>query len=131
LKKVEVRMRTKKGSARTQSRNRVLRRARGFVGGRHRLLRTAKETLLRAGAFAFRDRRRKKRDFRRLWIIRLNAAARMRGLRYSEFIHGLVKADIQLNRKMLSEMAIHDPAAFDAVVAEVKQALAASSDVAA
>lgn len=118
-------MRTKKGAARSQARKRLLRRAKGFVGGRHRLLRTAKETLLRAGAFAFRDRRRKKRDFRRLWIIRLNAAARMRGLRYSEFIHGLDKADIHLNRKMLSEMAIHDPAAFDAVVAEVKQALAA------
>jgi large subunit ribosomal protein L20 len=118
-------MRTKKGSARTQSRRRLLRKAKGFVGGRHRLLRTAKETLLRAGAFAFRDRRRKKRDFRRLWITRLNAASRMRGLRYSQLIAGLNKANIELNRKMLSEMAIHDPAAFDAVVAEVKEALAA------
>jgi large subunit ribosomal protein L20 len=118
-------MRTKKGAARNRARKRILSRAKGYVGGRHRLLRTAKETLLRAGAFAFRDRRRRKRDFRRLWVIRLNAAARMHGLRYSEFIHGLDKAGIELNRKMLSEMAIHDPAAFEAVVGEVKQALAA------
>jgi large subunit ribosomal protein L20 len=117
-------MRTKKGSARNRANKRLLNRAKGYVGGRHRLLRTAKETLLRAGAFAFRDRRRKKRDFRRLWVIRLNAAARMHDLRYSEFIHGLDKAGIELNRKMLSEMAIHDPAGFEAVVAEVKQALA-------
>ena len=118
-------MRTRKGSARTQARKRVLNRAKGFVGGRRRLLRTAKETLLRAGAFAFRDRRRRKRDFRQLWITRVSAAVRQRGIRYSEFIHGLNRAGIELNRKMLSEMAIHDPAGFDAVVAEVKQALAA------
>lgn len=115
-------MRTKKGSARNQARRRVLRRAKGFVGGRRRLLRTAKETLLRAGVFAFRDRRRRKRDFRRLWVTRINAAVRQRGMRYSEFIHALSAAGIELNRKMLSELAIHDPAAFDAIVAEVKQA---------
>jgi large subunit ribosomal protein L20 len=89
------------------------------------MLRTAKETLVRAGAYAFRDRRDRKREFRKLWIIRINAAVRERGLRYSEFIHGLEKAQIGLDRKSLSEMAINDPSGFDAVVARVKEALAA------
>ena len=89
------------------------------------MLRTAKETLIRAGVYAFRDRRVRKREFRKLWIIRINAACRERGLRYSEFIHGLVKAEIGLDRKSLSEMAIHDPAGFDSVIEKVKAALAA------
>ena len=88
-------------------------------------MRTAKETIVRAGAYAYRDRRVRKRDFRRLWIIRINAAVRERGMRYSEFIHGLQKAGLELDRKSLSELAIHDPAAFDAVVQQVKEALAA------
>ena len=94
-------------------------------GGRGNLIRTAKESLLRSGQYAYRDRRVRKREFRRLWIIRLNAAARERGLRYSELIYGLTKAGIELDRKTLSEMAIHDPKAFDQVVAKVKEALAA------
>ena len=118
-------MRTRKGAARNQAKKRLFERAKGYVGGRHRLYRTAKETLIRAGVYAFRDRRARKRNFRSLWITRLNAACRERGLRYSEFINGLAKAEIALNRKTLSEMAIHDPAAFDAVVAEVKGAIAA------
>ena len=118
-------MRTLKGSARAQARRRLFRRAKGFVGGRRKLIRTVKETLLRSGVSAFRDRRARKRDFRKLWIIRVNAAVRERGLRYSQFINGLKKAGIELDRKSLSEMAIHDPPAFDAVVAQVKQALAA------
>ena len=89
------------------------------------LLRTVKETVVRSDAYAFRDRRVKKRDFRKLWIIRINAACRQRDLRYSEFIHGLNKAGIELDRKSLAEMAVNDPAAFDAVVADVKEALAA------
>lgn len=117
-------MRTRKGHARTKSRKRMLKRAKGYVGGRSRLFRTAKETLARAGKFAFRDRRVKKRLFRQLWIIRLNAAVRERGLRYSQFIAGLHKANIELDRKSLSELAIHDPPAFDAIVNEVKAALA-------
>lgn len=118
-------MRTRKGSARTRARRRILKRAEGYVGGRHRLYRTAKESLIRAGVYAYRDRRRRRRDFRRLWIIRLSAAVRQRGLSYSQFIYGLAKCGIALNRKILSEMAIHDPAAFDVVVAQVKQALPA------
>ncbi len=118
-------MRTTKGAARTQAKKRLFKRAKGYVGGRRRLLRTVKETLLRAGVFAFRDRRRRKRDFRKLWIIRINAACRERGLSYSKFINGLHKSGLQLDRKSLSEIAIADPAAFDAVVEKVKAALAA------
>ena len=118
-------MRTTKGSARNRAKNRLFKKTKGYVGGRGNLLRTAKETLVRAEAYAFRDRRVRKRDFRRLWIIRINAAARERGLRYSELVSGLKKAQVELDRKMLAEMAIHDPAAFDAVVEKAREALAA------
>jgi len=120
-------MRTTKGAARTRAKKRIFKRAKGYRGGRSKLLRTAKETLLRSGQYAFRDRRTRKRQFRRLWIIRLNAAAREHGLRYSEFIHGLTKAGIELDRKTLSEMAINDPEGFAAVAAQVKNALGQES----
>lgn len=116
-------MRTIKGHARRKAKRRLFKKVEGYVGGRRKLLRTAKETLLRAGVFAFRDRRARKRDFRSLWIIRLNAACRERGLRYSQFINGLKLANIELDRKTLSEMAIQDPTGFDAVFAQVKAAL--------
>lgn len=116
-------MRARKGAAATQAKKRLFKRAKGFVGGRRKLLRTVKETLARAGKFAFRDRRARKRDFRRLWITRLSAACRERDIRYSQFIAGLTLAKIELDRKSLSEIAIADPAAFDAVVAQVKKAL--------
>jgi large subunit ribosomal protein L20 len=119
-------MRTIKGAARRQAKRRLFKKAKGFVGGRSRLYRTVKETLVRAGAYATRDRRDRKRSFRRLWIVRLNAAAKMHGLRYSEFIHGLELAQIGLDRKMLSEMAATDAAAFAQVVEKVKQALPAA-----
>lgn len=118
-------MRTRKGAARAQAKKRLLKRAKGYVSGRRKLLRSRKETLLRAGAFAFRDRRVKKREFRKLWIIRLSAACQQHGLRYSQFINGLQKASIGLDRKQLSEMAINDPAGFTSVVDRVKAALAA------
>ena len=117
-------MRTVKGAARNQAKKRLFKKVKGFVGGRRRLLRTAKETLVRAGVYAYRDRRNRKREFRRLWLIRLNAAARERGLRYSELIRGLSQANIALDRKILAELAVSDPAAFDQVVAAVKEALA-------
>jgi large subunit ribosomal protein L20 len=117
-------MRTTIGAARRRKKNRLFQKAKGYTGGRRRLLRTVKENLLRAEAFAFRDRRARKREFRKLWIIRINAACRERGLRYSEFISGLTKAQIQLDRKSLSEMAIHDPAGFDAIVEKAKAAIA-------
>ena len=87
-------MRTLKGPARNRAKKRLFRRAKGYRGGRGNLLRTVKETLIRAEAYAYRDRRVRKREFRRLWIIRINAAVRQRGLRYSEFIHGLQRAKI-------------------------------------
>ena len=117
-------MRTKNGWSSNRAKKKLFKRAKGYVGGRRKLLRTVKETLLRAGAFAYRDRRVNKRNFRSLWIVRVNAAVRERGLRYSEFICGLKKAGIELDRKTLSEMAIHDPAAFDQIVEKAKQALA-------
>ena len=103
---------------------RYFKQAKGFRGGRSKLWRTVRETLLRAWAFSTRDRRTKKRQFRRLWIIRVNAAARMRGISYSQFIDGLKKSGITLNRKQLSELAIHDPKAFDALVNEARSARA-------
>lgn len=118
-------MRTKKGAARTQAKKRLFKKTKGYVGGRGNLLRSAKETLVRAGAYAFRDRKVRKREFRKLWIIRINAACRERGIRYSLFINGLKKAEIEMDRKTLSEMAIHDPAGFDKVVEAAKAALEA------
>ena len=117
-------MRTTVGVARKRKNNRLFKKAKGYTGGRRRLLRSVKETLVRAEAFAFRDRRARKREFRKLWILRINAACRERGLRYSEFIHGCTKAGIELDRKMLSDLAIHDAAAFDAIVAQAKAAIA-------
>src|SRR6476469_2268601 len=117
-------MRTTNAVPRKRRKNRLFQKTKGYVGGRRRLLRTAKENLVRAEAFAFRDRRARKREFRKLWIVRISAACRERGLRYSEFINGLNKAKIELDRKSLSELAIFDPAAFDAIVAQVKAAIA-------
>ena len=108
-------MRTLKGSARRRAKKRLFKRAKGYRGGRSTLLRTVKETLLRSGSYAFRDRRVRKREFRKLWIIRINAAVRERGLRYSEFVNGLKKANIELDRKSLADIAVHDPSGFDQI----------------
>ena len=121
-------MRTTKGAARTKAKRRLFGKVKGFVGGRRRLLRTAKESLVRAGVYAFRDRRVRKREFRRLWITRINAAAREHGLRYSQFIAGLIKAGITLDRKTLAEMAVADTAGFAAIVEQAKQALGDKAD---
>ena len=100
-----------KGGAKTrQRRKKVLKKAKGYFGGRRKLYRTAAETVLRAGAFAYRDRRQKKRRARSLWIVRINAACRMAGLSYSVFMNGLKKAGILLDRKVLAELAVRDPA---------------------
>lgn len=109
-------MRVKSGVARRRSKKRLFKEARGNRGGRSKLLRTVKETLVKARAYAYRDRRLRKREFRSLWIVRVTAACRARGMRYSAFIHGLDLAGIELNRKMLSEIAIHEPAVFDELV---------------
>ncbi|MCZ6598789.1 MAG: 50S ribosomal protein L20 [Planctomycetota bacterium] len=115
-------VRVKYGVPRHRKKNRFFKQAKGFRGGRSKLWRTVRESVVRAWAYAYRDRRQRKRQFRRLWIIRINAAARMRGVNYSRFISGLKKAGIELNRKQLSEIAIHDPAAFDALVGQAKNA---------
>jgi large subunit ribosomal protein L20 len=117
-------MRTTNGPAHNRAKNRLFRRARGYHGGRGRLYRSVKETLVRAGVYAYRDRRLRKRDFHKLWIIRINAAVRQHGLRYSEFIHGLHLAQIALDRKTLADMAVTDAAAFEEVVKTVKETLA-------
>ena len=108
--------RVRKGAARTSARRRTLRKARGYYGTKSRHKQQAKVALMRAGRFAYRDRRNRKRDYRRLWITRITAACRMRGTRYSVFINGLNQAGILLNRKMLSQTAIEDPATFDSLV---------------
>lgn len=116
-------MRTRRGAARRQSKKRIFKRAKGFRGGRGKLLRTVKETIVRANCYATRDRRIRKREFRALWITRINAATRQLGLRYSEFVAGLKKANIELDRKMLAEMAVSDSTAFAQVVDLAKKAL--------
>ena len=113
--------RAKTGAARHRRKVRLFRAAKGYRGGRSKLYRTAKEAITRAGVYAYRDRKRRKRDFRSLWITRLSAACVARDIAYSRFIFGLKEAKIILNRKMLSEMAISDPAAFDAIVEIAKK----------
>lgn len=109
--------RVRKGAARTQARKRILRKARGYYGTKHRHKYQAENAIIRAGVYAFRDRRQRKRDYRGLWIIRITAACRMRGTRYSLFMNGLKLSGIMLNRKMLSNIAIEDPKLFDNLVA--------------
>ena len=113
--------RAKGGPKTRQRRKKVLKKAKGYVGGRRRLYRPAAETVLRAGAFAYKGRKQKKRQARSLWIIRVNAACRQLGLSYSSFIAGLRKAGIALDRKILAELAAQDPAAF-AKLAETARA---------
>src|SRR5580704_12317365 len=115
------------GSGKTQAarRKRTRKLTKGFRLSRHNLFRQSLVTLIRARVFAFRDRKAKKRQYRRLWIVRVNAACRMRGMRYSEFIHGLQLANVALDRKSLSETAIHDPATFDKLVEIARGAIAA------
>ena len=115
--------RVKTGYIRRRRHKKILKATKGYWGGRHRLIRTAKTAVMRAGMSAWRDRRRRKRDFRRLWIIRINAAARQRGLTYSRLAGALRKANIGLDRKMLAYLALEDPQAFDAVVKQAKAAL--------
>ena len=116
--------RVRKGAARHQAKKRILKAVKGHRGSAGRLLRLAKEATVRAAVNARVGRKLRKRDFRALWITRLNAACRQRDLRYSQFIDGCKKANIQLNRKMLSEIAIADPAGFDAIVDAAKAAIA-------
>ncbi|MGD9857533.1 MAG: 50S ribosomal protein L20 [Planctomycetaceae bacterium] len=115
-------MRVSSAVARNRSKKRWFKAAKGNFSGRRKLLQTVKETVVRARAFAYRDRRNLKREYRALWIVRIKAACQQRGLRYSTFIHGLSTAGIALNRKTLSELAIHEPAVFDELVDAAKAA---------
>jgi len=112
--------RVRKGAARHQAKKRILQAVKGYRASRGHLYRQAKQATVRADVNARIDRKRRKRDFRGLWIIRLSAACRQRGIRYSQFINGCKKANIGLNRKMLSEIAIADPKGFDAIITEVR-----------
>jgi len=114
--------RARSGKTVTRGRKRLRRLTKGFHLSRHNLIRQSLVTLIRGRAFAFRDRKAKKRSFRRLWIARLSAACRMRGVRYSQFINGLQKAHVQLDRKTLADLAIHDPDTFTRIVELVRQA---------
>ncbi len=116
--------RVKGGTISRARHKKVLKQAKGYFGSKHRLYRTANEQVMHSGKYAFRDRRQKKRDFRKLWITRINAGCRENDMSYSKFINGLLKANVTINRKMLSEIAINDKEAFAKLVEMAKQALA-------
>jgi len=115
--------RVKRGLMRHKRHKKIVDKATGYWGRKKNVFSRANEQVMKSGQYAFRDRRAKKRDFRRLWITRISAALQDHGIRYSQFIYGLEKAQIELDRKSLSELAIHDPAAFTAVVDLVKKTL--------
>jgi large subunit ribosomal protein L20 len=116
--------RVKRGNKRRLKRKKILRRAKGYYLAKSKLYRIAREQVQRSLKFAHRDRRQKKREFRRLWIVRINAAARMHDTTYSRLMHGLKAAGVLLDRKALADIAVHDPAAFGQVVAAARQAAA-------
>ncbi|MDR0478658.1 MAG: 50S ribosomal protein L20 [Burkholderiaceae bacterium] len=116
--------RVKRGVTARARHKKILALAKGFRGRRGNVFRVAKQAVMKAGQYAYRDRRNKKRDFRRLWIARINAATRECGLTYSQFINGLTKAGITLDRKVLADIAVHDQAAFASIVQQVKAQLA-------
>ncbi len=115
--------RVKGGPATRNRRKKILKLAKGYYGAKHLLYRTAKEQVMNSLAYAYRDRRRKKRDFRKLWITRINAAARLNDLSYSRLINGLNLANVEVNRKMLSDIAINDPSGFKSICEQAKKAL--------
>ena len=117
--------RTTNGPATLARRKKVLKEAKGYFGNKSRLFRYAKEAVDRAECFAYRDRRKKKSEFRSLWIVRINAICRANGINYSRFMHGLKSAGIEMDRKQLSELAIHDEAAFELLIEKAKAANAA------
>ena len=116
--------RVKSNVVRLKRKQQVMKAARGYVGARSKLWRPAKESVERGGRYAYRDRRITKRDFRRLWIVRINAAAHLNGMNYSTFMNGLMKAGIEVDRKILSDLAIHDAAAFTVLADKARAALA-------
>lgn len=115
--------RVKGGTVSRRRRNKILKLAKGYRGSKHRLYKTAKQQVMKSHQYAFRDRRQKKRNFRKLWITRINAAARMNDMSYSQLMHGLKVAGIEMDRKMLAELAVSDSEAFTAVTEQAKSAL--------
>jgi large subunit ribosomal protein L20 len=113
--------RVKGGIVRARRRKKILKLAKGYFGSKHTLFKTAKEQVMRSQMYAYRDRRQTKRNFRKLWITRINAAARLNGLSYSKLMHGLKLAGIQVNRKMLADLAVHDQKAFSTLADAAKQ----------
>ena len=115
--------RIKRSVAARKKHKKILKKAKGYYGARSRVFRVAKQAVIKAGQYAYRDRRQRKRQFRALWIARINAAARSHGMRYSQFIAGLKKAEIELDRKVLADIAVHDKPAFAALVEKASAAL--------
>jgi large subunit ribosomal protein L20 len=118
--------RVKRGVTAGRRHKKVLGKAKGYYNARRKVYRAAKQAVIKAGQYAFRDRRAKKREFRALWIARINAAARLHGLSYSRLINGLLKAEVEVDRKMLADLAMHDAAAFGAIASQAKTALGLS-----
>ncbi len=114
--------RVKRGMMARKRHNKLLQQAKGYQGSRSRRIRVARQTVMKALSYAFRDRRNRKRDFRRLWVIRINAAARLNGMSYSRLVYGMKNAGINLDRKILADMAVRDPAGFKSVVEQVQRA---------
>ena len=119
--------RVKRGVTAHKKHKKVLKQAKGYYGARSRCIKTAKQAVMKAGQYAYRDRKQKKRQFRSLWIVRINAGARECGLSYSRMIQGLTKANIEVDRKMLAELAVFDKTAFAAIAEQAKQALATAA----
>ncbi|MGA0266719.1 MAG: 50S ribosomal protein L20 [Lysobacterales bacterium] len=115
--------RVKRGVQAKARHKKVLKEAKGYYGARRKVYRVAKQAVIKAGQYSYRDRRQRKRQFRQLWIVRINAAARECGLSYSRFMDGLNKADIEIDRKVLADLAVHDPAAFGALAEKAKASL--------
>lgn len=115
--------RVKRGVQARARHKKVLKEAKGYYGARRKVFRVAKQAVIKAGQYSYRDRRQRKRQFRQLWIVRINAAARECGLSYSRFMDGLNKADIEIDRKVLADLAVHDPAAFGALAEKAKASL--------
>ncbi len=118
--------RVKRGVVAKAKHKKVLKKAKGYYGARSKLFKTAKQAVIKSGQYAYRDRRQRKRQFRALWIARINAAARLHGLSYSRLINGLNRANVDIDRKVLADIAVHDPDAFGAIAEQAKTALAAA-----
>ncbi|MCP4002284.1 MAG: 50S ribosomal protein L20 [Gammaproteobacteria bacterium] len=122
--------RVKRGVVAKARHKKILKKAKGYYGARSKLFKTAKQAVTKAGQYAYRDRRQRKRQFRALWIARINAAARLHELSYSRFINGLKRAEIEIDRKILADIAVHDPDAFGVLATQAKASLAAAASAA-